>query len=164
MGTVIGLAASMDWEIHQFDVKTAFLHGKLTEDIYMEQPEGRKAKGKETWVYKLQKSLYGLKQAGRCWYTRLYDEMCKTGFTRVSVNHSVFVEKDDQGSAMVTVHVDDMAATANNTVSLERTITALRRIIDLVDMGPIKWFLGMRVSRNRRLLTISLKVLISTLS
>ena len=115
----------MDWEIHQFDVKTAFLHGKLTEDIYMEQPEGWKEKGKETWVCKFQKSLYGLKQAGCCWYTRLYDEMCKAGFTRVSVDHSVFVKKDDQGSAMVTVHVNDMAATANNTVTLEHTIMAL---------------------------------------
>ena len=122
----------------------------------MEQPEGWKEKGKETWVCKLQKSLYSLKQARRCWYTCLYNEMCKAGFTRVSVDHSVFVKKDDQGSAMVTVHIDDMAATANNTVTLECIITALRRIIDLADMGPIKWFLGMCVSRNRRLRTISL--------
>ena len=90
--------------------------------------------------------------------------MCKAGFTRVSFNYSVFIKKDDQGSAIITIHINNMAATANNTMTLKRTITALRRIIDLVDMGPIKWFLGMRVSRNRRLLTISLKVLISTLS
>ena len=44
---VLSLAASMDWKINQFDVKTAFLHGELTEDIYMEQPEGRKERGKE---------------------------------------------------------------------------------------------------------------------
>ena len=67
--TILVLAASMDWEIHQFDVKTAFLHRKLTDNIYMEQPEGQKEKGKETWVCKLQKSLYGLKQARCCWYT-----------------------------------------------------------------------------------------------
>ena len=58
--TVLSITASLDWEIHQFDVKTAFLHGDLIEDIYMEQPKGRKEKGKETWVCKLQKSLYGL--------------------------------------------------------------------------------------------------------
>ena len=46
--TVLSITASLDWEIHQFDVKTAFLHGDLIEDIYMEQPEGRKEKGKET--------------------------------------------------------------------------------------------------------------------
>ena len=64
--TVLGLAASLDWEIHQFDVKTAFLHGNLTEEIFMEQPEGCKEKGKEDWICKLHKSLYGLRQAGRC--------------------------------------------------------------------------------------------------
>ena len=58
--TVLDIAASLDWEIHQFDIKTAFLHGDLTEDIYMEQPEGRKVRGKETWVCKLHKSLYAL--------------------------------------------------------------------------------------------------------
>ena len=67
--TVLALAASMDWEINQFDIKTTFLHGELTEDIYMEQPKGRKVAGKETWVCKLQKLMYGLKQARRCWYT-----------------------------------------------------------------------------------------------
>ena len=56
--------ASLDWGINHFDIKTALLHGKLTEGLYMEQLEGRKEKGKETWVCKLHKSLYGLCQAG----------------------------------------------------------------------------------------------------
>ena len=52
---VLGLAASLDWESHQFNIKTAFLHGDLDEDIFMKQPEGHKAKGKESWVCKLNK-------------------------------------------------------------------------------------------------------------
>ena len=127
---VLSLAASMDWEINQFDVKTAFLHGELTEDIYMEQPEGQNEKGKEAWVCKLQKSSYGLKQAGRCWYTRLYDEMHKAGFTRASVDHSIFVKNDKYGSAMVTVHVDDMAAAADNVTTLQHTLKMLQMIIN----------------------------------
>ena len=58
---VLGLAASLDLEIEQMDVKTAFLHGDLDKEIYMEQPEGFKVKGKEDYVCKLRKSLYGLK-------------------------------------------------------------------------------------------------------
>jgi Reverse transcriptase (RNA-dependent DNA polymerase) len=154
--TVLSIVASLDWEIHQFDIKTAFLHGDLTEDLYMEQPEGRKEKGKETWVCKLHKSLYGLRQAGRCWYTRLYDEMCKAGFVRVSVDHSVFVKHSDSGHAMITVHVDDMAAAASNSATLQKTIQDLRNIINIVDMGPIKWFLGMAVMRDRTCHTITL--------
>ena len=58
---VLGLAARLNLEVEQLDVKTAFLHGDLEEEIYMEQPEGFKVKGKENLVCKLRKSLYGLK-------------------------------------------------------------------------------------------------------
>jgi len=92
VGTILSIAESLDWEIHQFDVKTAFLHGKLTDEVFMEQPDGQKEKGKEDWVCKLHKSLYGLRQAGRCWYDKLYSEMQKIGFTCASVDHSVFVK------------------------------------------------------------------------
>ncbi|CAM8895410.1 unnamed protein product [Rhodiola kirilowii] len=62
---VLGLAASLDLEIDQMDVKTAFLHGDLDKEIYMEQPEGFQVKGKEDDMCRLQKSLYGLKQAAK---------------------------------------------------------------------------------------------------
>ena len=76
----------------------------------------------------------------------LYDEMRKAGFVRVSVDHSVFVKHSDLRHAMVTIHVDDMAAVANNPETLRRTVQDLQNIIDIVDMGPIKWFLGMAVT------------------
>ena len=63
--TVLGIAVSMNLEVEQLDVKTAFLHGDLEEEIYMEQPEGFIDKGNDQLVCKLKKSLYGLKQAPR---------------------------------------------------------------------------------------------------
>ena len=72
---ILGLAASFDLEIEQMDVKTAFLHGDLEEEIYMEQPEGFVVKGKENYVCKLNKSLYGLKQAPRQWYKKFESVM-----------------------------------------------------------------------------------------
>ena len=62
---ILGLAASLNLKLEQFDVKNAFLHGDLDEEIFMEQPEGFKMKGKENMVYKLKKSPYGLKHAPR---------------------------------------------------------------------------------------------------
>ena len=64
---VLGLASSLDLELEQLDVKTAFLHGDLEEEIYMIQLKGFEVKGKEHMVWKLKKSLYGLKQASRQW-------------------------------------------------------------------------------------------------
>ena len=82
--------------------------------------------------------------------------MCKAGFTRASVDHSMFVKNDRHSSVMVMVHVDDMAAAADNKETLQHTLTTLQSIIDLVNMGPIKWFLGMHVSRDCKAQMISL--------
>src|SRR5882672_11410593 len=67
MCMILHIGASLDWEMCQLDVKRAFLHGDLKEEIYMHQPEGQREPRKEDWVCHLNKTLYGLKQAGRGW-------------------------------------------------------------------------------------------------
>nr|GFB67907.1 retrovirus-related Pol polyprotein from transposon TNT 1-94 [Tanacetum cinerariifolium] len=81
---VLGLAASLDLEVEQMDVNTAFLHGDLDKEIYMEQHEGFQVKGKEDYVCRLQKSLYGLKQAPRQWYKKFESVIRKQGFRKTS--------------------------------------------------------------------------------
>ena len=68
---VVALAAQRKWTIYQLGVKSAFLHGELNEEVFMEQPCGYVQKGHEQKVYKLKKALYGLKQAPRAWYSRI---------------------------------------------------------------------------------------------
>ena len=82
--------------------------------------------------------------------------MCKAGFVCVSVDHSVFIKHSDSSHAMITVHVDDMAAATSNSATLQKTIQDLQNIINIVDMGPIKWFLGMAVMRAQTHCTITL--------
>lgn len=77
---VLGLTASLDLEVEQMDVKTAFLHGELDKEMYMVQTEGFKVKGKEDHVCKLKKSLYGLKQAPRLWYEKFESVMGEQGY------------------------------------------------------------------------------------
>uniref|UniRef100_A0A2N9IW04 Integrase catalytic domain-containing protein n=1 Tax=Fagus sylvatica TaxID=28930 RepID=A0A2N9IW04_FAGSY len=85
--------ASLDLELEQMDVKTAFLHGDLEEEIYMVQPEGFEAKGKEHRVCRLKKSLYGLKQPLRQWYKKFDSFMMGHACTRTDVDHCVYVRQ-----------------------------------------------------------------------
>ena len=78
--TILSIAARMNLEIKHLDVKMAFLHGKLDEDIYMQQPKGFVEKGKENLVCRLKKSLYGLKQAPRQCFKKFESFMVEHGF------------------------------------------------------------------------------------
>ena len=98
---LLAIAAHMDLEVWQMDVKTAFLHGYLEKgrDIYMQQPQGYVKKGEEHLVWKLKKSIYGLKQASRSWNLR-FDEVIKTyGFVQ-SPNESCVYRLDVSGSVV----------------------------------------------------------------
>ncbi|MCO5548961.1 hypothetical protein L7F22_002425 [Adiantum nelumboides] len=89
---VLGLVAKEDMELVQMDVKTAFLHGDLHEDIYMEQPIGFAEPGKEHLVCKLKKSLYGLKQAPREWYQKFDTFMKSQGYMRSEIDHCLYTK------------------------------------------------------------------------
>lgn len=80
--TIIALAANRNWSIFQLDVKSAFLHGTLNEDVYIEQPKGYEQEGKEQMVYKLYKALYKLKQAPRAWFSCIEAYFVKEGFEK----------------------------------------------------------------------------------
>ncbi|PNX62258.1 copia-type polyprotein, partial [Trifolium pratense] len=76
--TILALSAKENWKVFQLDVKSAFLHGELLEDIYVEQPLGYQ-RGNDK-VYKLSKALYGLKQAPRAWYNKIENYLCDIQF------------------------------------------------------------------------------------
>lgn len=92
---VLSIVAVEELHPEQLDVKTAFLHGDLDEDIYMVQPEGFQVTGKENMVCKLIKSLYGLKQASRQWYLKFDSFMIKNGYTRSAMDHCCYFKQFD---------------------------------------------------------------------
>nr|GEZ27716.1 hypothetical protein [Tanacetum cinerariifolium] len=112
---VLGLATCMDLEVQQLDVKTTFLYGDLEEEIYMDQSEGFKVRGRENMVCKLKKSLYGLKHAPRQWYKKLESFMSKQGYTKTTSDHCVFVQKFlDKGFIILLLYIDDMLLVAKS--------------------------------------------------
>ena len=94
--------------LEQLDVKTAFLHGDLEEEIYMQQPEGFAEDDKEELVCRLTKSLYGLKQAPRQWYKKFDGFMQGNGYLRCNVDHCCYFKKVKSSFIILLLYVDDM--------------------------------------------------------
>ena len=114
----LAIAVVQGWEVHQMDVKNAFLHGDLSEEIYMEQPEGFKAKGQENKVIRLRKALYGLKQAGLVWWRTLDRSMTELGFTRLKSDAGIFVKYDGGERIIAIIYVDDAIFAGQNKVKV----------------------------------------------
>ena len=149
---LLALVAQLDLELVQLDVKTAFLHGDLEEEIYMTQPEGFKVAGKEKMVCKLDKSLYGLKQSPRQWYKRFDKFMMGQRYTRSKYDDCVYLRKLRDGSYIyLLLYVDDMLIASKDQGEIEKLKSHLSREFEMKDLGEAKKILGMEISRDRRL-------------
>src|SRR5467141_2230565 len=95
---LLHIGASLDCEIHQMDVKTAFLHGDLEEEVYMEQPKGMKEPGKEDWVCYMCKTLYGHMEAAHAWNIHLHRAMLEIGYVCISTDHCIYICNTQSGS------------------------------------------------------------------
>lgn len=148
---VLALVANMDLEIEQLDVKTAFLHGDLEEEIYMEQPEGFQEKEKEHLICKLKKSLYGLKQAPRQWYRKFESFMVDHGFKKTVSDNCVFVKRYANDDLIILLlYVDDMLIISHDTKKIASLKMALSKSFATKDLGLAKKMLGTNIYRNRK--------------
>ena len=148
---ILGLVASMNLELEQLDVKTAFLHGDYDEEIVMEQPEGFKVKGKENMVYKLKKSLYGLKQAPRQWYKKFDSFMMSQEYKRTFSNPFVYVWSfQDDKFIILLLYVNDMLIVSQDVDMIQKLKMELSKTIDLKDLGSAKRILGIAILRDRK--------------
>lgn len=147
--TLLSMVAMHDYELEQLDVKTAFLHGELEEDIYMEQPEGFITPGKENLVCKLKKSLYGLKQSPRQWYKRFDTFMQSQSFKRSDYDSCVYLKNVNGTSIYLLLYVDDMLIAAKDKAEIEKLKEQLNSEFEMKDLGAAKKILGMEISRDR---------------
>ncbi|MCH80374.1 copia-type polyprotein, partial [Trifolium medium] len=146
--TVLALAASKGWNVFQLDVKSAFLHGELTEDIYVEQPLGYQ-KGDGSRVYKLKKALYGLKQAPRAWYSKIESYFNSEKFEKCPSEHTLFVKQDsDNDILIVSIYVDDLIYTGSNKQMITNFKESMQRKFAMTDLGKMRYFLGIEVSQT----------------
>jgi hypothetical protein len=154
---VLAIAAHNDWEIESFDFNGAYLNGELDEDeeIYMQPPPGYDFEY-EGEVLKLEKSLYGLKQAGRRWYETLSRALIDLGFWISENDPGIFIKYIDEDILILVIYVDDCTLTGSSAELIDEYIDILDSIFSLTHLGPIYWLLGIKIIRDRDARTISL--------
>lgn len=117
---LLSLAANLDWPLHQLDVKNAFLHGNLDEEVYMDIPPGYTGSAGNKIVCKLETALYGLKQSPRAWFGRLSLAMRKYGYHQSNCDHTLFLKHQQSKVTTLIVYVDDMIITGNDADEISR--------------------------------------------
>ena len=145
----MALVAHYNMELHQMDVKTTFLNGELEEVIYMKQPEGFVEPGKEDHVCKLQKSIYGLKQASRQWYKKFDSVISSFGFTENIVDECVYIKTVGKIFIFLILYVDDILLARSNIKLLKDTKEFLSANFDMKDLGEASYVLGIEIQRDR---------------
>jgi transposase InsO family protein len=143
---VFALAAQYKLALHQIDFASAYLCGKLDEEVYIEQPEGFSAG--DGLVCKLNKSLYGLKQAGRVWNQLLNRTLVQLGFRRSKSDSCVYIRRVGKLFIILTLWVDDMLIADNNPVFRNELLACLTSKFKLSACTELTWLLGMRVVRT----------------
>lgn len=161
---LLALVNSLNLDLHQMDVKTAFLNGKLDEEIYMAQPEGCVDESKPNMVCKLKKSLYGLKQAAHCWNVEIDTFLKESDYKQSTADLCMYIKtqssKNGQSSFIIlALYVDDILIASNDNQMLKDEKENLSKRFEVEDLGCAKYCLGMLIQRDRdnRTLSISQK-------
>ena len=144
--------------IHQMDVVSAFLHGELKEDIYMQQPPGYVQPGKEELVCKLKKSIYGLKQSPRCWNEKLCEHLKLLGFRESGADPCVFTHENERKKLeIIAVYVDDLILIAETLEEIQQMKRCLSDTFKMKDMGKLQYCLGINFELNEKGISLSQK-------
>ncbi|GJU98245.1 putative RNA-directed DNA polymerase [Tanacetum coccineum] len=154
---MLAIVAFHDYEIWQMDVKTAFLNGKLTEDVFMTQPEGFENAKYPKRVCKLQKAIYGLKQASRSWNLCFHEKVTQFGFSRSEDESCIYVKISGSIVVFLVLYVDDILHIGNDIPILQSVKDWLGKCFVMKDLGDAAYILGIKIYRDmsKRLIGLS---------
>jgi hypothetical protein len=157
---IMALVAHFDLELHQMDVKTAFLNGNLEEEVYMKQPEGFNDDSQK--ACKLRKSIYGLKQASRQWYIKFHKVITSYGFIENFVDQCIYLKVSGSKVVSLVLYVDDILLASSDLGLLHETKQFLSQNFEMKDLGEASYVIGIEIhrDRNQRILKLSQKAYI----
>uniref|UniRef100_A0A151UDQ7 Retrovirus-related Pol polyprotein from transposon TNT 1-94 n=1 Tax=Cajanus cajan TaxID=3821 RepID=A0A151UDQ7_CAJCA len=141
--TLLAIAASKKWFIDQMDVKNAFLNGDLDAEVYMQPPPGYSCPPHK--VCRLRKALYGLKQAPRSWFAKFHDTIAQLGFTSSTYDNALFIRRNDHGTVILLLYVDDMIITGDDSNGISELKQFLNLHFEMKDLGSLSYFLGIQI-------------------
>jgi len=142
---ILALSATQEWKVFQFDVKSAFLNGDLNVKIFMNQLEGFIMKGKESFMCKLKKSLYGLKQALRAWYKKISRYFVDIDFSMFFFYSNLYVLNQRKDVVLILLYVDDLLITENNDEIIQECISKLKATFEMIYLSLLHYSLRMQV-------------------
>ncbi|GJR08506.1 ribonuclease H-like domain, reverse transcriptase, RNA-dependent DNA polymerase [Tanacetum coccineum] len=144
----LAFASFMGFFVYQMDVKSAFLYGNITEEVYVNQPPGFVDPHHPNKVYKVIKALYGLHQAPRAWYERLSTFLLKHGYRRGAIDKTLFIKKDRKDIMLVQVYVDDIIFGSTMTSMVKEFEKLMQKEFKMSSMGELTFFLGLQVKQS----------------
>ena len=145
----MSLVAHYNLELHQIDVKTVFLNGDLEEEVYMDQPEGFVTTGNEKLVCKLNKSIYGLKQASRQWYLKFNNIIVSYGFVENTVDQCIYMKVSGSEFIILVLYVDNIFLATNDVGLLHNVKKFLSNNFEMKYMVETSYVIEIEIFRNR---------------
>jgi hypothetical protein len=142
----LSIAVAKGWEVHQMDVKNSFLHGDLSEEIYMEQPQGFMQDS--SLVCRLKKSLYGIKQAPRAWYAKMDSYLLSHKFLCCKSDLNVYTLRTIDSLLLLVLYVYDLLITGCSTSAIAAVKRILHDMFLMMDMGLLHFFLGLEINQD----------------
>ncbi|GKA65114.1 putative ribonuclease H-like domain-containing protein [Tanacetum coccineum] len=144
----LAYASFKDFVVYQMDVKSAFLYGKIKEEVYVCQPPGFEDPDFPDRVYKVEKALYGLHQAPRAWYETLSTYLLENGFQRGQIDKTLFIKRDQGDILIVQVYVDDIIFGSTKKKLCTEFEKMMHKKFQMSSMGELTFFLGLQVKQK----------------
>ncbi|GJT60148.1 putative ribonuclease H-like domain-containing protein [Tanacetum coccineum] len=144
----LAYASFKDFVVYQMDVKSAFIYGKIEEEVYVCQPPGFEDPDFPDRVYKVEKALYGLHQAPRAWYETLSTYLLDNGFQRGKIDKTLFIKRDKGDILLVQVYVDDIIFGSTKKSLCTEFEKMMHKKFQMSSMGELTFFLGLQVKQK----------------
>ncbi|GJT49290.1 putative ribonuclease H-like domain-containing protein [Tanacetum coccineum] len=144
----LAFASYMGFMVYQMDVKSAFLYGRIDEEVYVTQPKGFVDPQHPKKVYKVVKALYGLHQAPRAWYATLSTFLLKHGYRRGTIDKTLFLKKHKRDIILVQVYVDDIIFGSTKKAWCDEFEALMKGEFEMSAMGELTFFLGLQVQQR----------------